>query len=230
MTDDARGEDTAVVLNDGLDPPLRAPADAAGQAVHTEAHASSRLPLKALSWSLYEGVRDPYVIMITIYIFAPYFATVVVGDPVAGQKMVANIGLIGGLFVAFTGPLLGASIDKIGRRKPLLLLMTALMIPVIAGLWWAKPGGTGLCRWSASPPDHRGQCAVRLFGGAAQFPPDPRGHPAPGAARLGIGAVAGQLRLDLHAEFRALGLRPAGQGALGLYSRPPPLRPEPDDA
>ncbi len=105
---------------------------------------STKLPKKALAWSLYEGVRDPYVIMITIYIFAPYFSTVVVGDPVAGQKMVANIGIIGGLFVALTGPLLGASIDRIGPRKPLLLLMTALMLPVIFALWWAKPGGTGL--------------------------------------------------------------------------------------
>lgn len=144
MTHDAQGTDAPVVLSDGLDPTLTAPADAAGQAIHSRTHSSSRLPLRAISWSLYEGVRDPYVIMITIYIFAPYFATVVVGDPVAGQKMVANIGTIGGLFVAFTGPLLGASIDRIGRRKPLLLLMTALMVPVIAALWWAKPLGAGL--------------------------------------------------------------------------------------
>jgi UMF1 family MFS transporter len=101
---------------------------------------SAKLDLGAASWALYEGARDPYVILIVIYVFYPYFATAVVGDPVKGQTLVANIAMICGLCVAFTAPLLGASIDKIGRRKPLLLLMTALMLPLLAGLWWVKPG------------------------------------------------------------------------------------------
>ena len=64
-----------------------------------------------------------------------------VGDPVKGQALVATIAMIYGLFVAVTGPFLGASIDKIGRRKPLLLLMTALlMLPLLLALWWIKPG------------------------------------------------------------------------------------------
>ena len=41
----------------------------------------ARLNLGALSWALFEGVRDPYVILITIYIFMPYVAGVMVGDP-----------------------------------------------------------------------------------------------------------------------------------------------------
>ncbi len=41
------------------------------------------LPLGAISWSLFEGARNPYVILVTIYIFAPYIAATVVGDPSA---------------------------------------------------------------------------------------------------------------------------------------------------
>lgn len=103
-----------------------------------------RLPLKALSWSLLEGGRDPYVILVTIYIFGPYFATAFVGDPVRGQAILANIGMIYGLFVAVTGPLLGATIDNFGRRKPMLLVLTAIMAPLMWALWWARPGGEGL--------------------------------------------------------------------------------------
>jgi UMF1 family MFS transporter len=104
---------------------------------------AARLDLGSRAWALYEGARDPYVIIVVIYVFAPYFATSVVGDPVRGQALVANIAMTYGLFVAFTAPLLGASIDKIGRRKPLLLLSTALLIPLLVALWWVKPIGDG---------------------------------------------------------------------------------------
>jgi UMF1 family MFS transporter len=129
-------------LGSGLDPALDAMADAVAVTARKD---SAKLNLGAASWSLYEGARDPYVIIVTIYVFGPYFATVVVGNAVKGQTLVANIAMIYGLCVAFTGPLLGASIDKIGRRKPLLLLMTALMVPLLCALWWVKPaGGLGL--------------------------------------------------------------------------------------
>ena len=41
-----------------------------------------RLSKSALSWILHQGTRDPYVILVTIYVFAPYFSRVLVGDPV----------------------------------------------------------------------------------------------------------------------------------------------------
>jgi UMF1 family MFS transporter len=109
-----------------------------------------KLPKGALSWSLLEGGRDPYVILITIYIFAPYFATTFVGDPVRGQALLATIGVVYGLCVAVTGPLLGASIDKFGSRKPMLFALTAAMAPLMWALWWAEPGGGGLSVLSVS--------------------------------------------------------------------------------
>jgi UMF1 family MFS transporter len=128
-------------LGAGLDPTLDVAAGASAMTQHKGQ--SAKLDRGAASWSLYEGARDPYVIIIIIYIFNPYFATAVVGDPVKGQALVASIAMIYGLFIAFTGPLLGASIDKIGRRKPLLLLMTVLMVPLLFALWWVKPSGSG---------------------------------------------------------------------------------------
>lgn len=107
-------------------------------------HQERGLSRGALSWALFQGARDPYVILITIYIFSPYFANVMVGDPVRGQAMVADIGMTYGLIAAITGPLLGVAIDQSGARKPLLALMVGLMAPLTACLWFAAPDGSGL--------------------------------------------------------------------------------------
>ena len=37
--------------------------------------------------ALFQGVRDPYVILITIYVFVPYFVSAMVGNPVQGQAL-----------------------------------------------------------------------------------------------------------------------------------------------
>ncbi len=33
--------------------------------------AHGRLPIGAFAWSLYEGVRNPFVVLVTIYVFMP---------------------------------------------------------------------------------------------------------------------------------------------------------------
>ncbi|MDB5472476.1 MAG: transporter [Caulobacter sp.] len=98
----------------------------------------------AFSWAVFQGGRDPYVILITIYIFAAYFTTSVVGDPVKGQAMIGLTSTINSVFIMLTAPFLGASLDRFGARKPLLALIVALMAPLIWMLWFAKPGGEGL--------------------------------------------------------------------------------------
>ncbi|HJV42969.1 MFS transporter [Caulobacter sp.] len=100
-----------------------------------------RLSRGAFSWILHQGTRDPYVILITIYVFAPYFSRVLVGDPVKGQATVADISTISGLLTAAFAPLLGASIERYGPRKPFLALILAIMVPLMVALWLAKPGG-----------------------------------------------------------------------------------------
>ncbi len=105
---------------------------------------AAKLSLGAISWSIFEGARNPYVVLITIYVFMPYFSRVVVGDPVRGQAAVAAYGQYSGWIVMLTAPLLGASIDRLGRRKPWLLLAMAIMLPLIACLWFTKADHTGL--------------------------------------------------------------------------------------
>ncbi len=102
------------------------------------------LSLSARCWALLEGGRNPYVNLVTIYIFAPYFAASVVGDPVKGQALIAQIAVAYGLFAAVTAPFIGAAVDRFGPRKPWLALATALNVPLIACLWFAKPHGAGL--------------------------------------------------------------------------------------
>jgi UMF1 family MFS transporter len=43
-----------------------------------------------------------------------------------------------------TAPLLGASIDRLGPRKPMLAVIVTAMVPLIAALWWARPDLSGL--------------------------------------------------------------------------------------
>jgi UMF1 family MFS transporter len=103
-----------------------------------------KLTRGGVAWALFEGGRDPYVILITIYIFMPYVAGFMVGDPVRGQEIISRWSQYAGWAVMLTAPLLGASIDQLGRRKPWLGLIVAAMVPMIAALWWAKPDGSGL--------------------------------------------------------------------------------------
>jgi UMF1 family MFS transporter len=127
-------------LPGSLEPGATAGADAAGYG-----RASFKdMPLGAWAWSIFQGGRDPYVILITIYIFAAYFTTLVVGDGVKGQAMIATVSTLNSLFIAVTAPFLGASLERFGARKPVMLLIVVLMVPLIALLWFAKPGGAGL--------------------------------------------------------------------------------------
>lgn len=103
-----------------------------------------RLSRGALAWSMFEGARNPFVILITIYVFMPYVSTTMVGDPVRGQELVSRYAQYSGWIVALTAPFLGASIDRMGPRKPWLLLVSAVLVAVHLALWWAKPDGTGL--------------------------------------------------------------------------------------
>lgn len=110
----------------------------------SEVGGDAKLGRGGLAWSIFQGGRDPYVILITIYIFMPYVAASMVGDPVKGQEIISRFNQWGGWAVMATAPFIGASIDKLGRRKGWLALIVALMVPMAASLWWAKPDGTGL--------------------------------------------------------------------------------------
>ncbi|HEY1928375.1 MAG TPA: MFS transporter [Caulobacteraceae bacterium] len=104
----------------------------------------AKLSLGARCWSLFEGARNPYVVLITIYIFIPYLAATVVGDPVRGQEEISRWSQYSGWIVMLTAPILGASIDNLGRRKTWLAGIVVLMVPLMASLWFTKADHTGL--------------------------------------------------------------------------------------
>jgi MFS transporter, UMF1 family len=92
------------------------------------------------SWALYEWARNPYYILVIIYIFSPYFTNVVVGDPVHGQEVWGYIISVSGFLLAVSGPILGSVADAVGARKPWLFGFTLLAVPAMASLWFARPG------------------------------------------------------------------------------------------
>ena len=101
-------------------------------------------PLGYLSWTFGQGARDPYYILVIIYIFYPYFSNTVVGDPVRGQALIGYITATAGFVLAFTAPFLGAIADKNGRRKPWLVAMVAIMTVGAFCLWFIEPEERGL--------------------------------------------------------------------------------------
>lgn len=112
--------------------------------MEAEIGGDAKLNRGGISWAVFEGGRDPYVILMTIYIFMPYVSATMVGDPVKGQRLIAEFQQNAGWIVFATAPFLGASVDKLGPRKGWLALVVTLMVPLIAALWLAKPDLSGL--------------------------------------------------------------------------------------
>lgn len=115
------------------------------------------------AWAVFEWARNPYYILIVIYIFAPYFARDIIGaDLLAsgaldgmeaeqaratanarGQATIASVTKWAGMIAALTAPFLGAALDRGGRLKPILAVMLGAICISSALLWFAIPGGEG---------------------------------------------------------------------------------------
>jgi UMF1 family MFS transporter len=95
------------------------------------------------AWALVEFARSPYLGLIFIFVFPPYFATTVVGDPVRGQELWGLANTVVSMVVGALAPFLGAMSDRQGRRKTWLAGIFALMIPCCFALWYAMPGAGG---------------------------------------------------------------------------------------
>jgi MFS transporter, UMF1 family len=95
------------------------------------------------SWALVEFARSPYLGLILIFVFPPYFANVVVGDAVRGQEIWGLANTIVSMLVGMLAPILGAMSDRQGRRKTWLVGTFAIMVCCCFALWFAMPGATG---------------------------------------------------------------------------------------
>lgn len=129
--------------------------------IHGEGGALGRT---GFAWAMFEWARNPYYILIVIYIFAPYFARDIIGadllaggtlnhlDPekaraaanAQGQATIASVTKWAGFIAALTAPFLGAALDRGGRLKPLLFCALLSITVCSALLWFAMPGGEGL--------------------------------------------------------------------------------------
>lgn len=100
-----------------------------------------RAPIRALAgWVLVDWALQPFHTLVVTFLFSPYFATAVVGDPVRGQQLWGYAAAVAGLAIAIGGPLLGALADHGGRRKPWVALTVAAMAAGASTLWLARPG------------------------------------------------------------------------------------------
>ncbi len=98
-----------------------------------------------VSWVMFDWAAQPYYTLVLTFLFAPYFATVVVGDAARGQTLWGYAAAAAGVMIAIGSPLLGAMADGRGRRKPWIALFSLLFVSGLAVLWLARPGaGAGI--------------------------------------------------------------------------------------
>jgi len=95
--------------------------------------------LGQFSWALFDWANQPFFTVVTTFIFAPYFANVMVGDPIKGQTEWAFTQSTSGIIIAVLSPFLGAMADAGGRRKPYVFAFQLLLFAGCAALWWAYP-------------------------------------------------------------------------------------------
>lgn len=101
-----------------------------------------RLTLGGISWALYEAGRNPFTLVIMIYLYGPYFTGTIVGDPVRGQELWGYIHTAVGISLALMAPIMGAVADQGGARKPWIAILSILMVLGCFSLWWGMPQST----------------------------------------------------------------------------------------
>lgn len=107
-------------------------------------HPDERAPMRALaSWALFDWASQPFYTLIVTFLFAPYFANAVVGDPVRGQALWGYAAAAAGFIIAFSSPLLGAYADEGNRRKPWIAGFSLVLALAMSALWVAIPSADG---------------------------------------------------------------------------------------
>lgn len=104
------------------------------------APAAERAPLRALvSWTLYDFATQPYYTLVLTFLFAPYFASHVVGDVALGQTIWGYGAAAASVLVAVGSPFVGAFADGTGRRKIWIAIFSLILAAGLATLWLAVP-------------------------------------------------------------------------------------------
>jgi UMF1 family MFS transporter len=109
----------------------------------TETSEATVSGLGRFGWAMFDWANQPFFTLVTTFIFAPYFATVVVGDAILGQAQWGYAQGVAGVLIACLSPIFGAVADAHGPRKPWILGFQVLCVVACAGLWLALPGAPG---------------------------------------------------------------------------------------
>lgn len=94
------------------------------------------------SWAVYDWASNAYSTIILTFVFARYFTDAVAVDHQTGTLQWGVTLTVAGIFVGFGGPLLGATVDHTGRRKPLMAFFTAMCVVAMTAMWFVKPDPT----------------------------------------------------------------------------------------
>lgn len=104
---------------------------------------SKPAPMRALvAWVLYDFAAQPYYTLVLTFLFAPYFASAVVGDVAKGQTIWGYGAAAASILIAIGSPFLGALADGRGRRKPWIALFSIVFVAGLVTLWFAEPGAS----------------------------------------------------------------------------------------
>jgi MFS transporter, UMF1 family len=112
---------------------------AAAEAIGAVAAEAGKSPRELFTWCLYDWATQGFPTVITTFVFAAYFTTVVAADEIGGTTQWAYAISASALAVAIISPLLGAIADRAGRRKPWVFAFTAVCVVGSAGLWFIRP-------------------------------------------------------------------------------------------
>jgi UMF1 family MFS transporter len=95
-----------------------------------------------VSWLLFDWAAQPVFTLLSTFVFAPYFATAIVGDPVRGQALWGYATAAAGFGLGLLSPVLGSIADATGARKPWIAGSGAVLVLACSSLWIATPGAT----------------------------------------------------------------------------------------
>jgi UMF1 family MFS transporter len=94
---------------------------------------------KVWGWMMYDWAAQPYNTIVITFIFAPYFASEVIGDSAKGQSLILLTTSLVGFLIAISAPIIGALADNSGQKKMYMALFSTMYAIGAMGLWYAVP-------------------------------------------------------------------------------------------
>jgi len=106
-------------------------------------------------WMAFDWATQPFYTLGLTFIFGPYFASVATelfsaqgmttqAADARAQSMWSIGQTVAGLFIAFSGPILGAYADSTGRRMPWIVAFSIVYVAGTMVLWRMTPDGAAL--------------------------------------------------------------------------------------